>query len=207
MGIKNLHSAVFLDRDGTINEDVGDFCSLDKLIFIPRAFEALRMLQRNYLLFIITNQSGIGKGFFSERDLLQFNAEFYAVLKEEGISIKQIYYCPHTKEKKCHCRKPSPYFLKIAEKGYDINLKNSYVIGDHPHDMEMAHKVGAGSVYLLTGHGRKHKQELLSKPDFIANDIYRAAVWIINNHRPKGGTNGKSFNSILFKERKYEENG
>lgn len=179
--------AVFLDRDGTINEDVGDFCSPDKLVFIPRAFEALRMLQKGYLLFIITNQSGIGKGFFSENDLLQFNAEFYAVLKNEGISIKQIYYCPHTKETNCPCRKPSPYFLKMAKKDCDINLKNSFVIGDHPHDIEMAHKVGAGSVYLLTGHGRKHQQELSVKPNFIASDIYEAVVWILNDHKPTEG--------------------
>jgi len=180
-----MNNAIFLDRDGTINEDVGDFCSLDKLVFIPRAFESLRMLQKDYLLFIITNQSGIGKGFFSEDDFLQFNAEFCAILKKEGISIKQIYYCPHTKETNCHCRKPSPYFLKQAEKNHDIDLKKSYVLGDHPHEVEMAHKVGAGSVYLLTGHGKKHRQELSKEPDFIANDIYEAAIWIRGNVNSK----------------------
>ena len=174
-----MNKAIFLDRDGTINEDVGDFCSQEKLIFIPGAIEALRILQERFLLFIITNQSGIGKKFFSEEEFTQFNKYFDALLKSEGVGIKHIYYCPHTKEENCLCRKPSAYFLKKAEKDYGIDLRNSFVLGDHPHDIEMAHKVRAGSIYLLTGHGRKHRQELSIKPDFIANDIYEAAIWIV----------------------------
>ena len=176
-----MNRAIFLDRDGTINEDVGYFCSPDKLKFIPRAIEALRMLQDDFLLFIVTNQSGIGKNIFSKEEFQQFNEYFMALLKNEGINIKCIYYCPHAKEEGCICHKPKPYFLRRAENEYDIDLKGSYVIGDHPHDIEMAHRVGAGSVYLLTGHGTKHKQELGASPspDFIANDIYEAAVWIM----------------------------
>jgi histidinol-phosphate phosphatase family protein len=174
-----VYRAVFLDRDGTINEDVGDFCSQDKLIFIQGAIEALRILQKRFLLFIITNQSGIGKNLFTEEEFLQFSKTYDTLLKSKGIKIKYTYYCPHTKEEDCHCRKPNTYFLKQAERDYDIDLKNSYVIGDHPHDIEMAHNVGARSVYLLTGHGKKHRRELLKEPDFVANDLYEAAVWII----------------------------
>jgi len=180
-----MNKAVFLDRDGTINEDVGDFCSPEKLIFISGAIKALKILQERFLLFIVTNQSGIGKKVFSEEEFLQFNKYFETLLKDEDITIKHIYCCPHTKEKNCICRKPSPYFLRQAEKDYDIDLVNSYVIGDHPHDIEMAARVGAGSVYLLTGHGKKHKQELSKDTDFIANDIYEAAIWI------KGNVNSK----------------
>lgn len=164
-----------MDRDGTINEDVGDFCSPDKLKFIPGAIEALKMLQKDFLLFIVTNQSGIGKNMFTEKEFLHFNNYFCSVLKEKGIIIRHIYYCPHTKEEGCICYKPKPYFLRQAAKDDDIDLENSYVLGDHPHDIEMAHNVGAGSVYLLTGHGAKHRQELelCFKPDFIATDIYK----------------------------------
>lgn len=169
-----MHKAIFLDRDGIINEDVGDFCSLEKLIFIPRAIEALRILQKRFLLFIVTNQSGIGKKVFSEEEFLQFNKYFETLLKDEDVTIKHIYYCPHTKEENCICCKPSQYFLRQAEKDYDIDLVNSYVIGDHPHDIEMSARVGAGSVYLLTGHGKKHKQELSAEPNFIADDLYGA---------------------------------
>lgn len=176
-----MNKAIFLDRDGTINEDVGDFCSPEKLIFVPRAIEALKILQERFSLFIITNQSGIGKNLFSEEEFLQFNKHFKTLLKNEGITIKEIYYCPHTKEENCICRKPNTYFLRQAEKDCGIDLKKSYVLGDHPHEVEMARKVGAGSVYLLTGHGAKHEQELelSTQPDFIANDIYEAAIWII----------------------------
>lgn len=189
-----MHRAVFLDRDGTINEDVGDFCSPDKLIFIPGAIKALKILQDRFVLFIVTNQSGIGKRIFNEEEFLQFNKYFETLLKNEGIIIRHIYYCPHTKEENCFCRKPSSYFLKEAEKKYDIDLKNSFVIGDHPHEIEMAHKVGAGSVYLLTGHGVKHKHELesLVQPDFIANDIYEAAVSIIERQTKNVQEDGKN---------------
>ncbi len=176
-----MHKAVFLDRDGTINEDVGYFCSADKLIFIPRAIKALGILQERFQLFIITNQSGIGKNIFSEEDFIQFNSCFNSILKNNGINIRHVYYCPHTKEDNCICHKPSTYFLKRAKAEYNIDFVNSYIVGDHPHDIEMAKKVGAKSVYLLTGHGEKHRNELLIKPEFIATDLYKATIWIMEN--------------------------
>ena len=176
--------AVFLDRDGTINEDVGYFCSLDQLKFIPRAFEALRMLQEEYVLFIVTNQSGVARNYFSEEDLIRFNGQFENILKNEGVRIEKTYYCPHLDNEGCVCHKPSSFFLRKAEKRYCIDLKSSVVIGDHPHDIEMAHAVGAGSVYLLTGHGAKHREELktIKQPNFIAENIYEAAVRILENN-------------------------
>lgn len=173
-----MNKAIFLDRDGTINEDVGDLYSPDKLIFIPRAIEALRCLQQRFLLFIVTNQSGIGKNVFSKDDYLKLNEYFIRRLNGSGVTIREVYYCPHRKEENCICRKPNQYFIREAESKYGIDVPNSYVIGDHPHDAEMACKVGAGSVYLLTGHGKKHLQELDFEPDFIADDIFEASRWI-----------------------------
>jgi len=111
--------------------------------------------------------------------LLQFNKYFEALLKTSGINIKHTYYCPHTKEGNCICRKPKPYFLRKAEQDHHVSLRSSFVVGDHPHDIEMAHIVRATSVYVLSGHGKKHKEELQIKPDFIANDLYEAAFWIV----------------------------
>ena len=175
-----MKRAIFLDRDGTINEDVGYFCSLDKLRFIPRAFDALRILQKNYVLFIVTNQSGVARKYFSEEDLIKFNRQFEEILRKEGIKIEKTFYCPHLLEEECICHKPSTYFMHRAEKDYAADLKNSVVIGDHPHDIEMAHAAGSGSIYLMTGHGIKHRLELekKKKPDYIAEDLYQAAVWI-----------------------------
>mgnify|MGYP003394163053 CR=1 FL=1 len=174
------NKAIFLDRDGTINEDVGDLYTEDRLVFIPGAIEALKMLQKNYLLFIITNQQGIGKGVFSEEKYLCFNEYFITLLDNKGVLIKNVYYCPHTKEENCICRKPSHYFIKKAEMEFNIDLRNSYCVGDHPHDIQMAKEAGTKSIYLLSGHGVRHQEELLTAPEFIANDIYEAAVWIVN---------------------------
>jgi len=179
-----MHKAIFLDRDGTINEDVGDLYSSDKLIFIPRAIEALKILQQNFQLFIITNQSGIGKNVFSKDEYLQFNEYFIGLLNSCGVAIEQVYHCPHRKEENCICRKPKHYFINEAEKIYIIDIKSSYVIGDHPHDAEMAFRVGARSVYLLTGHGKKHLEELTIEPTFIADDIYEASLWIMGRVNP-----------------------
>lgn len=149
------------------------------MIFIPQAVEALKILQQAFQLFIITNQSGIGKNVFTKDEYLQFNAYFIGRLSSYGIAIVQVYHCPHRKEENCICRKPEHYFINEAEKKYNIDIKSSYVIGDHPHDAEMASRAGASSVYLLTGHGKKHLEELTIKPTFIADDIYEASLWIM----------------------------
>lgn len=179
-----MHKAIFLDRDGTINEDVGDLYSSERLIFIPGAMEALKLLQQEYHLFIVTNQSGIGANAFTEKEFLQFNEYFIQLLDSHGVAIRHVFYCPHRKDENCGCRKPNPYFVKKAEKEYCLDIRNSYVIGDHPHDAEMAIEVGAGAVYLLTGHGKKHLPELSITPDYIADNIFQAALWIMGkNHR------------------------
>jgi len=176
-----MNKAIFLDRDGTINEDVGDLYEPEKLIFISQAIEALKLLQEGFSLFIITNQSGVGKDVFSMDEYLRFNDYFMATLKKNGVVIKEVFCCPHIKEEKCICRKPSRYFIEKANRKYNLDIGNSYCIGDHPHDMQMAKKAGTHSVFLLTGHGIKHKEELSSQPDHIASNLYEAALWIRNN--------------------------
>jgi histidinol-phosphate phosphatase family protein len=175
-----MNKAIFLDRDGTINEDVGDLYTPDKLVFIPRAIEALKLLQERYDLFIITNQSGVGKGVFNNDQYIRFNEYFISMLEEHDVVIKEVFCCPHVKEEKCICHKPSPYFIEETRKVYSLDIGNSYCIGDHPHDMEMAEKAGARSIYLLTGHGIKHRGELSFQPDYIANNLYEAALWIMS---------------------------
>lgn len=173
-----MKKAIFLDRDGTINEDVGYFCSMDQFRLIPNAIDALKLLQNHFDLFIVTNQSGVARKIFLEKDLIVFNRKVEEFLLKQGIYIKKTYYCPHLPKDQCPCHKPSPYFLKEAVKEYDIDLKQSFVIGDHPHDIEMALRVGAKSVYVLTGHGEKHREELNVQPDYLAKNIFQAASWI-----------------------------
>lgn len=166
-----MKPALFLDRDGTINEDLGYIYKKKDLIFIPGALETLRELQKYFLLFIITNQAGIGYGYFSEQDFIKFNKYFLETLAKENIKIEQLYYCPHTNKDGCQCRKPSTFFIEQACQQYDIDLKKSYMIGDHPSDIELAKNAGIKSIYVLSGHGQKHQQELICQPDHIAASI------------------------------------
>lgn len=175
-----MKKAVFLDRDGTINEDVGYFCSMDKFKLIPKTIDALKLLQKDFDLFIVTNQSGVARKIFSENDLIIFNQEIEKFLIKNGVFIKKTYYCPHLLEDKCNCHKPSPYFLSQAVEEFNVDLKRSFVVGDHPHDVEMGKTVGARTVYLLTGHGIKHHDELCVRPNYIADDLWEATAWILS---------------------------
>ncbi len=180
--MKNLKvkRAVFLDRDGTINEDIGDLYNVEKLKFIPNALDALKLLQERFLLFIITNQAGIGKGNFTESQFLKFNKEYLSILKKEGIKIEEVYYCPHTEYDNCICRKPKTYFIDIARRKYDLDLKESFVVGDHPSDIELGGTTQMKSIFLLTGHGKKHLDEIKNKTEsLISENIYDAALLIL----------------------------
>jgi histidinol-phosphate phosphatase family protein len=175
--------AVFLDRDGTISEDIGDCYRPSHLRFIPRALEALQLLQRRFRLFIVTNQPGIGAGRFREAAFEEFNRYFLEVLGLKGVVIEKVYCCPHTKESGCGCRKPSPFFLAQAAAQFEIDLPGSYVVGDHPSDMELARRAGTKAVYVLTGHGAKHRPDL--PDDFtspIAANLYAAVRYILPEH-------------------------
>jgi D-glycero-D-manno-heptose 1,7-bisphosphate phosphatase len=175
-----MKRAVFLDRDGTINEDVGDLFEIERVAFIPGAIDALRMLAGKFDLFIITNQSGIGKGVFDLDRYHSFEREYNRLLKRQGIDIIETYCCPHRKDQPCICRKPSPHFMTVAAEKYGLDLPRSFAIGDHPHDVEMALGAGSKGVYLLTGHGRKHRGELAAMPHHITDDLLMAATWILS---------------------------
>ena len=175
-----MKRAVFLDRDGTINEDVGDLFEVERVAFIPGAVEALRMLAGRFDLFIITNQSGIGKGVFDLDRYRSFEREYNALLNREGIDIIETYCCPHRKDQPCDCRKPSTRFMTVAAEKYALDLSRSFVIGDHPHDVEMGLRAGSRGVYVLTGHGAKHRGELVTMPHHITGDLTGAALWILS---------------------------
>jgi len=177
--------AIYLDRDGTLNDDlygyvhkVKDF----KLLF--GVVEGLRSLSKEFIFVVVTNQSGIGRKIYTEGDMEKFNEKLIEELKKENIEIKKIYFCRHTPEDNCNCRKPSIKYIKQAEKEFDIDLKNSWVIGDHPSDIEMGIKSGCRNVYMLTGHGKKHLEDLEKKdfnPNFVAENFLQAAKFIIKN--------------------------
>lgn len=170
-------TAVFLDQGGTI---IYDDCR-DKNItldsFIPGGFDALRKLQEKHLLFIVTNQSSVGLGKISREDAECLNSNVRRLLNDGGIRIIEHYACMHKRDDQCECIKPKPFFLRKAENEYGISLENSFVIGDHPHDIEFASNVGARGLYVLTGHGEKHRGDLPEGVD-VFQSITDAAGWI-----------------------------
>ncbi len=172
--------AIFLDRDGTLIEDNGYLHYPSEVQFFPFTFEALRSLQNHFSLFIVTNQSGISKGITSETEVKAVNRHIIETLQSEGITILELYYCPHATEDRCICKKPQPYFLQLAAQRYRIDLAKSYIIGDHPSDVECGMNAGVTPIYLLSGHGRKHKDELITNPKLF-NNLSDASQFIITS--------------------------
>ena len=155
-----MNRAVFLDRDGTIIKDRGDIRIIKKIEFYEYTFNCLRELQYKFFLFIVTNQSGINKGVITNNEIIKIHSFILQRMNDNGVEIKEIYCCPHKEEELCSCRKPNSFFLEQAKKKYLLNLTESYVIGDHPSDMELAINSKANGIFLLTGHGRKHSNDL-----------------------------------------------
>jgi D,D-heptose 1,7-bisphosphate phosphatase len=155
-----MKPAIFLDRDGTIINDKGTIGDIKQVEFYPYTFDCLRQLQKTYLLFIATNQPGIAQGIILEEQVEKVNLFIQDVLKNQGIKIQEIYFCPHQKSDNCECRKPKKYFLEKAKKEYLLDMRNSYMVGDHQSDAELAINSGAKGIFVLTGHGRSHYKDL-----------------------------------------------
>ena len=157
---ENPRPAVFLDRDGTIIEDRGDLSDPAQVVFFKDTVPALCRLADHFALFIVTNQSGVAKGTITIEDVQRVNDYVEKYLAAEGAPIAATYVCPHQRSSGCQCIKPNPYFLKEAEREFGIDLRRSFVIGDHPHDVELATRVEATGMYVLSGHGIKHRADI-----------------------------------------------
>jgi len=175
---RNANAAVFLDRDGTIIEDRGHLREPSGVVFFPDTFEALQKLQKHLLLFIVTHQPGVAEGVITRSDVDRVNAHVIAALADRGVEIRDLYVCPHRRSEQCRCIKPKPYFLREAAERYGIDLSASFTVGDHPHDVQLAGNAGARGIYVLTGHGRKHLDELPHDTQ-VASGIAEAAEMIL----------------------------
>lgn len=134
-----MHPAIFFDRDGVINIDTHYLHKPEDFEFTPGVLAALKQLSPHFKLFIITNQSGIGRGYFSNDDYLNLTSWMEKALKKEGIVFEEIAYCPHTPSDNCDCRKPSPkLILDIASK-HTVDLSRSWMIGDKLSDLQCGH--------------------------------------------------------------------
>jgi D-glycero-D-manno-heptose 1,7-bisphosphate phosphatase len=183
--------AVFLDRDGTINEDIGYVSSPAELVLYPFAAEAIRLFNDADLkTVVVTNQSGIARGFYSEETLVAIHQRLIKELEQQGAVVNAVYYCPHHPvagsqpyRMVCECRKPKPAMLQQAARELDIDLSRSWVIGDKASDINLASATGARSALVLTGYGSTtlaQPERWPCKPDLIANDLLEAAQQILN---------------------------
>ncbi len=179
-----MKKAIFLDRDGTIIEERGHIKAADEVVFINNVFASLGKLQEHYELFIVTNQSGVAKKIITNDDVENVNKYILEVMQSYGIHITAVYVCPHDRADGCKCIKPKSFFLKKAEKEHNIDLRNSFSLGDHPHDVELANNVGGQGIFLLTGHGRKHLHEL-APSSMVFENINEASEWIMSKNSNK----------------------
>jgi len=174
-----MDKAVFLDRDGTINVDVGYINNPDDFELIPRSLDALLLLQKaGFKLFIVSNQSGIGRKFITHSQLKAVHGKMASLLSPHGISFHEIYYCPHHPDEECQCRKPNPLFVRKAAHEYNLDLSKSWFVGDKTADVQCGKNAGCRSILVKTGYGGNDKQHS-AKADFVAADLFEAAQHII----------------------------
>lgn len=173
----DMIKAVFIDRDGTLIEDV-PYCSrVEDVRLFPGAAKAIALLSESgYKVIVVTNQSGIGRGYFSDQTVQDIHEHIKSQLALKGACIEAFYYCPHTPMDECGCRKPNPGLIIEAKSDFDIDLSQSFIVGDSLTDVEAGQKVGVVGVLLGSGHGNDSRL----MPDHVAAGILGAAEWIVS---------------------------
>ncbi len=182
---------VFLDRDGTLNVDTGYVKSPDDFTVLPGVGAALaRLKQAGARLVVVTNQSGLGRGYFSSRDLEAIHSKLRLVLAEDGVTLDGLYFCPHHPDDHCNCRKPARGMIDRAHAELKVDLSRAYVIGDSIRDIELAKQVGARSLLVMTSPSSAEALADLTvrdlPPDYVAEGLSQAVDWIVAHatHRP-----------------------
>jgi D-glycero-D-manno-heptose 1,7-bisphosphate phosphatase len=179
--------AIFLDRDGTLIEEVGHLGDPDGVVVLPSVPGALRRLVGSgYALVVVSNQAGVARGLFTEEDIRAVNARIAELLKADGVpSIEGWYWCPHHPDftGPCDCRKPEPGMLKRAAEELDLDLERSWMVGDHPIDAGAARAAGARPIVIRTGHGLLPGAAHDPGPDVLRADDLAAAADLILSRR------------------------
>lgn len=178
-----MNKAVFLDRDGTINKEVGYLASVNEFEFLPEVIKALKILSStDYRIIILTNQSGIARGYLNEKTLKRIHEKMCDDLENEGVRIDGVYYCPHHPDEKCECRKPNIGLIKKAKEDFNLNLKESYMIGDSTRDIKTGMNAGCKTILVETGYaGRDGLYKV--NPDHNVSNLFEAIKIIKNEIR------------------------
>jgi D-glycero-D-manno-heptose 1,7-bisphosphate phosphatase len=176
----NKRRYVILDRDGTVIVEKDYLADPDGVQIIHGAAQGIRrMLEVGLGVIIVTNQSGVGRGYFDENTVDEIHQRMQKLLLIEDIKIDGIFYCPHTPEDNCSCRKPKTGLIKQAAKELNFKPSECFVIGDKACDVSLGKNIGAVSFLVRTGYGAEEAQRKDIAPDYIVNDLLEAAV-IIN---------------------------
>lgn len=180
------NKAIFLDRDGTISEEIGYYADFIRFKPIEGSIHGLKnLIDKGYLLIIITNQSGIARGLFTEKEFINFTYLMKEFFSKHNIKFNDILYCPHHpdfgEKTECECRKPKTRLVEIAVKKHNIDITKSYFIGDNVNDMILANKVGIKSILVRTGYGEeisKRLDQYKIHPDFTVQNLLHASLII-----------------------------
>ncbi len=183
--------AVFIDRDGTINEQMGYINHISRFVLLPGTAEAIRLLNRHqYFVIIISNQSGVARGYFPIELVHRVHEHMTEVLSNEGARVDAIFFCPHYAggiireySVRCNCRKPGTGLIEMARESFDIDMAKSCVVGDRYSDIELALRLNLEGVLVTTGYGLGDMEyvfpRLPFKPSHVAADLLHAVRWII----------------------------
>lgn len=184
--------AIFLDRDGTLNEEDGHITSPDQFRLYSFAAEAVRLInEAGWRAIVLTNQSGVARDYLTEDTLLRIHEKMEESLRLQGARIDAIYYCAHHPDygsppyrRDCDCRKPKPGLVERAAKDFNLDLSRCYVIGDRYRDIEAGHAAGARGVMVMTGLGRREyeneRRHWPRQPDHIAGDLLESVKRILS---------------------------
>jgi D-glycero-D-manno-heptose 1,7-bisphosphate phosphatase len=175
---------VFLDRDGTVSEEVGYLNHISRFRLLNGVTAAIRKLNQASLpVIVVTNQSGVGRGYFPEQLVRDVHDRMNAELLEAGARLDGVYYCPHVSSDECECRKPKTGMLEQAARELGLDLRKSFVVGDRYGDIELAKCAGARSILVRTGYGEGdlawHGKRWAHQPAFVAADLPEAVEWIL----------------------------
>ena len=180
-----------MDRDGTVNEQMGYINHLSRFVLLPGAGKAIRLLnEAGFLAIIVSNQSGVARGYFPLELVHRVHDKMNTLIREDGAVLDGIYFCPHYPNGKvspfgmsCDCRKPGIGLIQKAFEAFDIDMENSYVIGDRCTDIEMAQRAGLKGIMVKTGYGMGDLEyvfpNLPFQPFHAADDLLDAVEWIL----------------------------
>jgi D-glycero-D-manno-heptose 1,7-bisphosphate phosphatase len=189
--MREKRRAVFIDRDGTISEEVGYVNHVERYRVFPFAAEAVRTLhEAGWLAILVTNQAGVARGYFKEELIGNVHEVLARELERGGARLDAVYYCPHHPSvgeppyrQECDCRKPRPGLIRRAAEEFDLDLAQCWMVGDRYSDTELARNAGVRSAFVLTGYGRgelEHQSRAWQhRPDLVAENLLEAARGII----------------------------